>query len=80
MPITLTLKIGVVPILVASAIFGIDLGFLAGIVHHLVLGTSYRDFVYLNCLYRQVIDKVAQQAQDIVKQGAQHPASQGRGT
>ena len=69
MPIKLTLKIGVVPILVASAIFGIDLGFLAGIVHHLVLGTSYRDFVYLNCLYRQLIDKVAQ-----------HPTSQGQGT
>jgi len=62
MPITLTLKIGVVPILMASAIIGIDLGFLAGIVHHLVLGTSYRDLVYLNCLYRQLMDKVAQQA------------------
>jgi len=69
MPIKLTLKIGVVPILVASAIFGIDLGFLAGIVHHLMLGTSYRDLVYLNCLYRQLIDKVAQ-----------HPTSQGQGT
>jgi len=80
MPITLTLKIGVVPILVASAIIGIDLGFLAGIVHHLVLGTSYRDFVYLNCLYRQLMDKVAQQAQDIIKQGAQHPTGQGQGT
>jgi hypothetical protein len=68
------------PILMASAIIGIDLGFLAGIVHHLVMGTSYRDFVYLNCLYRQLIDKVAQQAQDIIKQGAQHPTGQGRGT
>jgi len=80
MPIELTPKIGVVPILLISAIFGIDLGFLASIVYHLVLGTSYRDLVYLNCLYRQLMDKVAQQAQDIVKQGAQHPASQGRGT
>jgi hypothetical protein len=80
MPITLTPKIGVVPILAASAIFSIDLGLLAGIVHHLVLGTSYRDFVYLNCLYRQLMDKVAQQAQDIIKQGAQHPTGQGQGT
>jgi hypothetical protein len=80
MPITLTLKIGVVPILVASAIIGLDLGFLAGIVHHLVLEASYRDFVYLNCLYRQLMDKVAQQAQDIIKQGAQHPTGQGQGT
>jgi len=77
---TLTPQLRVVLILGASAIIGIDLGFLAGIVHHLMLGASYRDLVYLNCLYRQVIDKVAQQAQDIVKQGAQHPASQGRGT
>jgi len=77
---TLTPQLRVVLILGASAIIGIDLGFLAGIVHHLMLGASYRDFVYLNCLYRQVIDKVAQQAQDIIKQGAQHPASQGRGT
>jgi hypothetical protein len=77
---TLTPQLGVILILGASAIIGIDLGFLAGIVHHLMLGASYRDFVYLNCLYRQVIDKAAQQAQDIVKQGAQHPASQGQGT
>ena len=77
---TLTPQLRVVLTLGASAIIGIDLGFLAGIVHHLMLGASYRDFVYLNCLYRQVIDKVAQQAQDIVKQGAQYPASQGRGT
>jgi len=77
---TLTPQLRVVLTLGASAIIGIDLGFLAGIVHHLMLGASYRDLVYLNCLYRQVIDKVAQQAQDIVKQGAQHPASQGRGT
>jgi hypothetical protein len=58
---TLTPQLRVVLTLVASAIIGIDLGFLAGIVHHLVLGASYRDFVYLNCLYRQLIDKVAQQ-------------------
>ena len=77
---TLTPQLSVVLILGASAIIGIDLGFLAGIVHHLMLGASYRDFVYLNCLYRQVIDKVAQQAQDIIKQGAQHPANQDRGT
>jgi len=77
---TLTPQLRVVLTLGASAIIGIDLGFLAGIVHHLMLGASYRDFVYLNCLYRQVIDKVAQQAQDIIKQGAQHPANQDRGT
>jgi len=77
---TLTPQLSVVLILGASAIIGIDLGFLAGIVHHLMLGASYRDFVHLNCLYRQVIDKVAQQAQDIIKQGAQHPANQDRGT
>jgi len=80
MPITLTPQTGVILTLVALAIIGLDLGFLAGIMHHLMLGASYRDFVYLNCLYRQLMDKVAQQAQDIVKQGAQHPASQGRGT
>ena len=80
MPITLTPDIGVIPILMASAIIGIDLGFLASIVHHLVLGTSYRDIVYLNCLYRQLMDKVAQQSQDMIKQGAQHPTGQGQGT
>jgi hypothetical protein len=80
MPITLTPQTWILIIPFASIFIGGALGLLASFVHLLILGISYRDFVYLNCIQRQLIDRIAQRAPEVLKQGAQHPTGQGRGT
>ncbi len=70
MPITLTPQTWII-IPFASIFIGGALGLLASFVHLLMLGTSYRDFVYLNCIQRQLTDRIAQQALEMIKQGAQ---------
>jgi hypothetical protein len=79
MPITLTPQTWII-IPFASIFIGGALGLLASFVHLLILGISYRDFIYLNCIQRQLIDRIAQRAPEVLKQGAQHPTGQGRGT